>query len=106
MSKFLLLSADPNAWKALREKALSEAVDHGAYQPSLAELLSLAAEGYQLGLKWNKSHMPENSSWVNMAKIRGSICLPHSRFMSFAGTPGTLVSIRVSKKTPISERAT
>jgi len=61
MSKFLLLSADPNAWRALREQTVSETQDQSKYKPSLPELLSLAALGYQVGLTWNKSFMPVNS---------------------------------------------
>jgi hypothetical protein len=60
MSKYLLLSADPNAWRELREQTLSETHDQSKYQPSLREILSLSAQGYQVGLAWDKTHLPMN----------------------------------------------
>jgi len=61
MSKFILFSADPNAWRGLRDQTFSDSLDQSKRKPSLAELLSLAALGYQDGLTWNKSFMPVNS---------------------------------------------
>jgi len=73
---FLLFSGDPNAWRDLREETLSETLDQSKYKPSLAEILSLAADGYQVGLTWNKSHMPANSYGRDVREsLIGKLCI-------------------------------